>query len=506
MIENNFKRILLYELKIETFTNQETTGFGNFEGLINKLDYIKTCGFNVIAINDILTQYQNKFELQEIKNRYGSITDFVKCIDIYRKNQIEIAPIIDIFQIKQSYINLNNMLNLYDIQNSNDKKQLTSLDTYLVNDSFKKINLNTIANLITYFDEILSFYVKCNIKTIIISNFDFLIEKNNLIEKNKFQFLEDIYKIVKRQNVSITVILKSNQFHKNLYSEMLKNPLNCCDYLYLTHIAKNGIISDEKSAKKQKFNFKYFVKTYKPFFNNKRIILSFGSDDIGRINSRWGDELSYLFESAKAFILLLFAGKNSIGIYYGDELGILRAKIRRNYEFNNPNYNEEKRFYQANNINEDEYFAAQSFQNKWTSYTLMPWTKEPKNSKAGALNSLKIDKTNVESQLIAKDSPLNFLINLKELIFNTFNDINFGKSKIAIYNDKKGIIKISHKIKNNLDIDFLVNLTSKHLPLANISESKIAFTTYAGKFYASLPKELSPFEGIILLKEKKYNE
>ncbi|AXE60692.1 glucan 1,6-alpha-glucosidase [[Mycoplasma] phocae] len=510
MLQNATPRILLYEIKLETFCDSNGSNFGDFNGLLSKKEYLKSLNINVLAINDILSQYQNKFELQEIKKRYGSVSNFVSCVNQFREIDIEIAPIIDISKIKQSYINLNNMLDLYELSNDNNNtKKLTSLDTYLINDNDKNTSLDALSNLIKYLTKVVSFYAQCKVKTIIISNFDFLIDENNLDEANKFQFLQDVYRIIKRINVDITVILKNSYFKKPIFKKMLNLEKQCFDYLYLNFLANNQLTNNFKKAKLQKFNFKIFLKEYKPFTDDKRIILTLGADHVGRINSRWGNELGYIYEAAKTFLMIMFAAHNSVGIYYGDELGILRAKIRKTYDFNNENYNEEKRFYQANNISNEEYFKAQAFQNKWSSYTWMPWnemsgiSRSNENKNSLILSPIKLNITNVDYQLKTQSSPLIFLKELYEFIFKSNDSKLLGDSTIAISSHRKGIIKIQHRLSDNKIIMFVINLTAKHLTFRNNDEYKIILSTYHDKFYSSVPNNLCPFESLILIKENE---
>ncbi|CRH45904.1 Trehalose-6-phosphate hydrolase [Chlamydia trachomatis] len=99
------KKIILYELKLENFLDTNNSGFGDFKGVELKLDYFKQLGINVVAFDDILNQYQNEFNLDSIKNKYGSIKDFARIVKKFKENEIEIAPIIDLKNIKQSFIN-----------------------------------------------------------------------------------------------------------------------------------------------------------------------------------------------------------------------------------------------------------------------------------------------------------------------------------------------------------------------------------------------------------------
>ncbi len=502
----NKKRIVLYELNTDTFLDTKASGYGDFSGILKKLNYFKYLNVQYIAIPDILLQYQNKFQLEEVKNRNGSFTEFINCVNEFKKENINITPIIDLANIKQTYINLNNMYDLYNLKNNNpNKKKLTELDTYLLNDNKININLGELTKFVQYFTFVINFYNQTKVNSIILTNYEFLLKNNNLSDKNTFRFLQDIYKIVKRENVNIEIILKSGDVSKDLYERMLNLEDPCFDYLYLTHLSLINLNTELKRAKLQPLLFKNFFSLYKPFLNDKRVILSFSSDQIGRINSRWGDELEYSQEAIKSFFLFLYSAKNSIGIFYGDELGSLRAKIRKDYNFSNDNFNEEKRFYESKNISQEDYFLAQSFQNKITAITYMAWNDKLNAGATDVIKGkfnlpLKYEKYNVESELKTNSSSLRFINNLNRLIFNSGYSEMLNLSKISFYSNSNGIAKIIHKIDNK-KIIFLINLSNQHQYINLKGEYSILESTYYNKFYSSIPSELSPFESLILVKE-----
>ncbi|AZZ65524.1 glucan 1,6-alpha-glucosidase [Metamycoplasma phocicerebrale] len=501
------KRIVLYELKISTFFDSNNSGYGNFNGILKQLNYFKKLNVNVLAIDNVLNQYQNGYDLDLIKNRYGSIKDFVNLIKEFRINGINIAPIIDLVSIKQSYINWRNMMNLYNLEeNKLSEKYLTKLDPFLVNKNIEKTSLSEIANFIRYFEQVLDFYLKLNISALVLDNFEFLIN-NNLKEEEKLQFLVDLYKIIKRKKPEILIILKSNNDNIWLFNKILHNEQVCLDYLYLNSISIINNKEEIKHNKEYGLNFKYVYKIFKDLSKSRKTIISLGSDQTGRLISKWGDEKGYYNESVKTLFSILYASNNSIGIYYGDEIGILRAKINRNFDFNNEDYNEEKRYYQSKNIDGDEYFNYQSYFNKWTSYTWMPWNDSynsgsSKKSNSKIYNAFKYKDINVKNQIKNKDSALNYVYFLNKLIFNSDYSEFLNNACVNISYNKKGIFKITKKL-NKRKMVFLINMSNKHRNIIPLNDYSILSTSYSNKFYSDLPKELSPFESLILFKEDK---
>ncbi|AZG68834.1 alpha-amylase family glycosyl hydrolase [Mycoplasma struthionis] len=195
MIQN--KRIFLYDLKLETFYDSNDSGYGDFNGLKQKIDYLTFLDVNCVAIEDILKHYENKFELEKVNFNYGSIEDFKELKKALDLKNIDLAITLNLTKIKQSATNLNNYENLYRKANLEKTQELTILDTYIKNEN-KYLNLNTIASFVEEFKKVINFYNNLNIQTLILEDFDFLIEDKKLNKQNRFQFLVDIFKIVKK--------------------------------------------------------------------------------------------------------------------------------------------------------------------------------------------------------------------------------------------------------------------------------------------------------------------
>ncbi|BAP39326.1 alpha-amylase family glycosyl hydrolase [Metamycoplasma canadense] len=501
----NFKtqKIILYELKIDNFLDTKKNGFGDFQGILNKIDYFKNLNVDIVAFDDILNQYQNQFNLDLVKSKYGSLNDFAKLVKTFNENKIKIAPIINLENIKQSFINWNNLLNLYNLakNDSQTKHYLTKLDPYLVNESFKKTTLNEISDFIRYFESILDFYLKFNINAIILDNFEFL-AFDNLKDDKKINYIIDLYNLIKRKKPNLTVIFKSINNKINLYKKMLDKENKCFDYLYLTYISKIGNNSLTKMKYKNKSNYNEIFKFINFFNKYSSVILCFGSDQNGRFISKWGSEKSYFNESLRTFLLLLYSGNNSIGFYYGDEIGTLKADFDKKFDFNDENYNEEKRYFQSKNITLDQYFLFHSLFNKWSSYTQMSWNrnKEKNINNLNLFYAINHKNNNVENQLKNRDSGLNFLIFLNNFCF-------LSKYKSFFENNNFNVEYSSgiYKIKRNLEqakIIFLINITNNHKKIIPLNDYSILVSSYANKFYSEAPRELSPFESLILFKEK----
>ena len=74
---DHLKKIISYELKLETFKDSNSDGIGDFNGLLQKINYLKSLNVNVVFIDDVLKQYQNVTNVNEVNNKYGSLQDFI---------------------------------------------------------------------------------------------------------------------------------------------------------------------------------------------------------------------------------------------------------------------------------------------------------------------------------------------------------------------------------------------------------------------------------------------
>ena len=109
----NEKRIIAYQLNIKTFKDSSNNGIGDFNGFNEKLNYLKKLKIDLVFIDDILKNYENAENLDEINAKYGSLNDFLITIKNYHENKIDICPIIDLSNLKQTYLNLKNIIHLY---------------------------------------------------------------------------------------------------------------------------------------------------------------------------------------------------------------------------------------------------------------------------------------------------------------------------------------------------------------------------------------------------------
>ncbi|MDD1358692.1 alpha-amylase family glycosyl hydrolase [Metamycoplasma hyosynoviae] len=500
------ERIITYEIKIETFKDNDNNGIGDFKGLSSKLDYFKYLNINYLFINDILKQYENVNSLESANQRFGSLDEFIELTKLFNINKVQITPIIDLTEIKQSYINWKNMMRLYsdDFDTTKEIEWNTLYSKYVLNNDIQpNERITDLANFILYFDKVINFYNECGVKSFVLKNFEFLIP--NTKKQKSLSKLEDIYKMIKRLNPDAKVILNPSVFNKTLFKKMIKSKAKVVDYLYINSFTTIGIDKQMPYANKTIFNFKEITNEIKFLYYSPKYIICLGSDNYGRIQSMWGCEKAFLEESTKALISLLFAGKSSIGMYYGDELGMTKT-YHINLHKNEKKNNEEKRFYQSKKIPYATYEQAKKYQSPESSYALMSWS-DGKNSGFGDSNNYyfsyadNVAKNNVELQKTIKNSPLNYFIQLTEIINNEKLSNNFDKSRVLVKkSNHKRVVLIKRKYKK-ITLYFALNLADKPKRFKKCYGYQILASNNGDKIYEGNVNMLEPYESILFIKE-----
>lgn len=236
---------------------------------------------------------------------------------------------------------------------------------------------------------------------------------------------------------------------------------------------------------------------WKPFCNNEQYILSLSSNYSGWVVNKYGDNLSFYKESAKSLLMFLMLAKNSYSLYNGDELGILGTDSKNIFNFNNINFNEEKRFYQSKNISSQKYIESQIKFNPITLQIEFPWTNNIQN--LDFIQPKLRNKINVEQQLTSKDSTFNFYSNLVRILNKSKYSIYFkGFPKVLLCNN---LISIEYSTSENRKLLILLNLNSFPIKSYIWNQYLILSSSYTNKYYSNIPEYLSPYECLILIKD-----
>ncbi|QJG67107.1 hypothetical protein [Mycoplasma phocoenae] len=494
-----------YEIKIHTFFDSNNSSYGDYNGVTKKIEYLKYLKINTLFINNILNYYQESDELNFIHDRYGSIFDFNKMVNTLKQNEINTGPVIDFLELKQSYNNWQRAQSFYkETNNSNVYLKNTTLQKYIAYDASYKNQEKEATDLLEYLDKIAAFYIKLNCSVLVFDNFDRYFSFSTSSAKNiLYSKLHDFYMHIKQTYPNVSIVLRSKTLTYSESQKILKLLNKICDYIFVNKFSEYGLNKKYKNLIIAKFDYTHFIKDIKRYMDDDRYILSLSSDYVGRICSRWGDELNFNYEAAKTFLLVIASAKNSYSIYYGDELATLKVKIKNTNDFNEDNINELKRLLQSKKINNNTFLNSMHYLNKLSNNALMSWSNEKfagftKNPVTKFNVSEKYHVNNVETEKTIHNSSLVFwnlymnLLNEKDL----FDLFNANRVKISKHLARKGIIKIV-KYYGGEKVIYLLNLTKQPRAVKISKRANILFSTYSNKIYTKLPNTLNPFESVI---------
>ncbi|MBN0919213.1 alpha-amylase family glycosyl hydrolase [[Mycoplasma] gypis] len=507
------KKIVIYQINTSTFKDSNKSGYGDYNGVISKIDdYIAHLGIDILLINNILDYYQSLNSLNEIHVKYGSLYELKSMISKLGLQNIQTGVTIEIDKIKTSFANYQRAHRFYDsnkqIDNDNEEIKLSSLDKYTLHDSKRQSKLDLNSNIVSYYEKILRFYAQLGCKAIVLENVESLkMDNGKNYSSELMQKLKELYLITKRFDGDIKFIIKTNFIDKKFALKTLNLSEPICDYILIDRFAFVGRDKNHENYLIKKFKPAKLFKDVTKYFHYHQFITSLASNKVGRINSRWGDEFCFSKESAKSIALLNFAASNSKLIYYGDELGMLKVKINTTSDFKISEYNEIKRRLESKKINPQKFFESMKYQNEISTNSIMTWSNE---LNAGFSQKQNIDflkpenfkQINVRDEISDSDSVLNSyrfftkqLPNIAE--YKALLSEGSVRTKCNFLNPN--ILRIIRTFGNQKMI-FVINLSPKPVNILLNSKLEIVYSTYANKKYAQVPKQLDPFESLILYK------
>ncbi|MGX9394629.1 alpha-amylase family glycosyl hydrolase [Mycoplasma sp. 392] len=507
-LNKKYPKLNFYELKVDKFLDTNNSGFGDYQGVERKIEYFEKMNFNVILFNNILDYYQELDNINEIHNRYGSLYDLRRMVKLLAEKNIASAVTIDIKKIQQTYTNFKRANQFYDNNKTlEEQKELSSLERYVSFEHVRENKIDLNSNILSYYETILKFYGRLGFKYIFIENAEVLqVQKSDTFSSELIQKLKEIYIMTKRYDGEIKLVLSADNVSHKFIKKLLSADATICDYVFLNYFALIGRDKNYKNYLMRTFRPAKLFKEIKKYSKLHQFIISLASDKTGRINSRWGDENAYKFESAKSLALLLFSSANSTSTYYGDELGMLKAKISDNSQYKIANFNEIKRNLESKNISNEKFLKSISYQHPISTNGVMSWSNQ---LNAGFSQQREISFTkpenfkeiNFTSEANNKNSPLNFYRFLLSLVNDDdWGDLmKYGSTHFRISLNRK-ILKVIRKHQNQKMI-FVVNLSKKPRHYKVGKKWQIFASSYSDKTYTTIPEQLDAFESLILVKK-----
>jgi hypothetical protein len=106
MLKNHNTKRIFYELNPLFFYDHNGDGFGDFDGISEKINYFSFMGVDCVIIPDIFNNYNSLLfsSFINLKNKYGNTEALKKMIDKFKEKKIDFAVEINIKDIKKSML------------------------------------------------------------------------------------------------------------------------------------------------------------------------------------------------------------------------------------------------------------------------------------------------------------------------------------------------------------------------------------------------------------------
>jgi len=499
---------VFYELYMPSFKDSNNDGIGDFKGIIEKLDYLKKLGINVIWLTPFYEspKIDNGYDVSDyysIDSDYGNMKDFERFLKEAHKRRIKV--IIDIvlnhtsdehkwFKISKS--SKNNPYRTYYFW----KKKPNNWESFFLDSAWeydkktgehyyhkfnkKQVDLNW-SNPKVKKDmfKILKFWIEKGVDGFRLDVINFLTVNNyfknnpskgkqqehkfDINQKGIFKLIKELRSFVKGRHKNKVLIAEVGSKDLNLIKKYQgKNRLDLAFNFNFGDIGRFDLNKIFNALKEMKRELKGNLPT-----------LFFSTHDIPRHISKFGENQRDI-KRAKAVASLILTARGVPFIYYGDEIGMTDLIAKKISEVKDI---KALSFYKTaikEGKNNKKAFKIAMCWNRDKSRSPMQWNNKKNASFSKKKPWLKINdnykKVNVETEEKNKDSLLNFYRKLikirkqeKALLFGSYKLLKKQKDMIyykRIYSGEEVFVLINFgkrtKIKFNL-LDYNVLLGEK---------------------------------------------
>ncbi|WP_156930176.1 hypothetical protein [Mycoplasma elephantis] len=297
-----------YKIEPSLFFDSGNTGFGNYNGIIQKINVINKLDLNYIILPNPLEIYKSSFpeEIVFNENKFGSFDDFKNMIYILDKN--ELSPLIEIDLLKINEIIIW-FKNLKDYQKTNkenliskENENMDKTETFYISDNTYILNLNShLKEQEEKLFDIFNYFLKLGIKGFVFKNIANEIDLKNELWLN---FFKKTYSNIKTLNNEYNVIFETS----------LKN-IKKIKYL------KNMVFDEILVSEIDNLNCNNFSKKIKMILKNDLIVNLTYINNVRTINKIFNNY--YLnTEISKLLLSIILLAKSKQFIYFGDEIGL----------------------------------------------------------------------------------------------------------------------------------------------------------------------------------------
>lgn len=202
MFFDKLKKGFIYEVDPLFFQDGNNDGFGDFNGFIKRIDYLKSLNIDAILFPDLFNQENKILKPLDITifDKYGNLKEFKMIIEWFKENDID-------FMME---INFNNILN------SNMNRHLgedeENQNILIKNKKDNNENDKMFETNFELFQSIIKFWQKNGIKNFVLTNFELSTNSQYTLDDGVINNLTKIYKWFKSEFNSSNLLLKSHLY------------------------------------------------------------------------------------------------------------------------------------------------------------------------------------------------------------------------------------------------------------------------------------------------------
>ena len=542
---NWWKEGVVYQIYPRSFKDTTGNGLGDLQGVIEKLDYIKSLGVNMIWICPVYESpnHDNGYDISDYKkisDAFGGNKTFERLVSEMHKRDLKIIMDLVVNHtsdehpwFKQAKTSKKNEYYDYYIwrkgKNSgppNNWQSVFSGDAWSYNLSTNEYYLHLFTKNQPDLNwenpkvreevyDIIDFWLSKGVDGLRMDVISLISKRNSFSDvPEKMSFAQVMEKVYANGP-------KIHKYLKEMNSKILKKydivtigegpGINlACGPKYVGENEKelNMIFHFDHLTIDFGPNGKYDPVTYdfikfkeifsqwdKALENNGWNSIFLGNHDFSRIVSRFGNDKKYREESAKLLITLLMTLRGTPYIYQGDEIGMTNISHPSIDDYNDVESLNAWEAAKKNGANMKEFLKAIHWQSRDNARTPMQWTDKKNGGFTTGNPWIKLNKNykeiNVENSEKDKNSILNYyrqMISFRKkypcLVYGSFKDLLPEHDKLFFY----------ERIYNEEQFLIIHNFSNSYTRWKNESTE---YTIIKSNYKSSSQEELSPWESRI---------
>ena len=550
------KKAIVYEAYVQSFNDSDGDGIGDLPGLIEKLDYIKNLGANVIWLTPIFKSplVDNGYDIADyeaINPIYGSMNDFKKLLQQAHERDLKIVMDLVVNHtsdqhkwFKESKKNRNNKYSDYYIWR--DPKEDGSAPTNL-GSAFG-------GSAWTYVPERNQYYLHLFAKQQPDLNWDNPQVRNDIYQMMKFWldmgvdgFRMDSISFISKPSKFEDAPLEDNKEYGAYYygsangphiheylREMNQKVLSKYDVIsigetpHTTAREARLFVEPDRHELDMVFQFEHMHVDYGEFGRYSDVTfkmsdlrnsmtswqndLSWNSNYLGnhdqpRIVSRFGNDSKYRKESAKMLAMVSLLQKGTPFIFQGEEIGMTNLHIKNIDELKDLEAHNIYSFLKSKGISDKDALKMVNRKTRDNAMTPMQWNKEQNAGFSSGNPWIEVNpnylEINVKKDLQDSNSIYRFYQKLLKLRNN--NQVLLDGNYDLITPEDSAIFaytRSSDKDKVAVICSFVPYKVKYELPEDFVNKNKVILSNYDDREdMASNTIYLRPYEGVVIKRE-----